>query len=215
MEKLKIVRSLVVALVVCTGVGQAFGAPTLYNTGVEDDYITVRSAESDELHWVLNGDGQAYVIEPNPAWVDAPDGSAWIGVTRTQETVPVAQYDYSLTFSLTDVAGTKIVLSGLWSSDNNSQIWLNGQNTGYSLDGEFAYLDTEEFVLTTGFVEGENELEFRTWNMPTGEGRLNPNGLLVADLVITQTPVIPAPGAIVLVSLGTCVIGFIRRKGIL
>lgn len=213
MEKLKIVRLLVVALLVCTGVGQAFGAPTLYNTGVEEDFITVRSAGSGELHWLLNGDVQPYVIEPNPAWVAAPAGSAWIGVTPTQETVPVAQYDYSLTFSLTNVAGSNIVLSGLWSSDNNSKILLNGTEMD-SLDGEFAYLGTKSFAITTGFVEGDNVLTFQTWNMPTGEGRLNPNGLLVADLVITQTT-IPAPGAIVLVSLGTCVIGFIRRKGIL
>ncbi len=88
--------------------------------------------------------------------------------------------------------------------------------TGYARPDEMTYASLASFEITSGFVVGGvNTLEFRTVNMPTGAGKINPNGLLVTGLELEMGSAIPAPGAVLLVSLGTCAVGFIRRKGIL
>lgn len=213
MEKLRGVQLLIVAAVTCLVAGQALAVPTIYNTGVDDGGAALPSGTVD-THYTVNG-GDAVATVRHPAWVAAPAGSMWIGSELSSVTVPTdVPYIYATTFELEPLEGTIVSLSGSWSVDNTGEIWLNGAFTGISLDTELSYTSLHNFVITDGFFEGLNTLEFRTNNLPNEVGA-NPNALLVAGLVVTQNPVIPAPGAIVLASLGTCVIGFIRRKGIL
>ncbi len=218
MDKLWNVRLLAVAVVTCVVASQAMAVPSIYNTGVNDFGVALSNGDID-THYTLTGVGgpAAITTARHPAWVAEPAGSRWIAPQEypANVTAPVDTWTYSTTFELTDLANTIVTLSGSWASDNESEILLNGNPTGFSRLYEFAYTSIEDFVITTGFQEGTNTLSFVVTNLESPTGGLNPTGLLVANLVLTQRPIVPAPGAVVLVSLGTCVIGFIRRKGIL
>lgn len=219
MEKIRFARLLAVTVLVCVVAGQAMAVPSIYNTGVDNGGGALAVGTADPHFSVVlpdNTAGTAVVIQPHPEWVAAPAGSRWIGVSESALGVdPVGSYVYTQTFTLVDLQPDTIVkLSGSWSTDNTSEIWLNGSFTGFARLDEFAYKSLADFEITTGFVEGLNTLEFRTVNLEAGPGP-NPNGLLVANTRLIQVSPVPAPGAVLLVSLGTCAVGFIRRKGIL
>jgi hypothetical protein len=219
MEKLRSVRLLAVAVVTCLVAGQAMAVPSIYNTGVNDLGVALSNGDIDTHYTLTTGSGGPATITTtrHPAWVAEPAGSMWIAPQAypANVTAPIETWTYNTTFELADLTDTIVTLSGSWASDNESVILLNGNPTGYSRLIEFAYTSIEDFVITDGFQTGTNTLTFVVTNYVSPTGGLNPTGLLVANLLITETPTIPAPGAIVLASLGTCVIGFIRRKGIL
>ncbi|MGE5294775.1 MAG: hypothetical protein ACM3VT_08090 [Solirubrobacterales bacterium] len=218
MEKFRGIRLLIVAAVALMAAGQVLAVPSIYNTGVDDTGTALPNGAID-THWALTGPGGPAAVATirHPAWVAEPAGSMWIAPEEypANVTAPIATWTYSTTFELADLTGTNVTLSGSWASDNASQILLNGNPTGFSRLYEFAYTSLEDFVITSGFQAGTNTLSFMVENYVSPTGGLNPTGLLVANLLVTQTPVVPVPGAIVLASLGTCVIGYIRRRGIL
>lgn len=218
MEKLRIARLLAVGLVVCAIAGQAMAVPSIFNTGVDGFGVVLPDGASD-THWALvlpdNSSVQPIATAPNPAWVAAPADSKWIGPASSLTTVALGSYNYTLSFAIDEPGLIPVKLSGSWSTDNSSEIYFNGVFID-ARPAEKTYESLKDFEITSGFITGGgmNTLEFRTVNMPTGEGQINPNGLLVA-LELEMGPAIPAPGAVLLVSLGTCAVGFIRRKGIL
>lgn len=216
MEKLRVIQLLAVAVVTCVFAGQAMAVPSIYNTGVDNGGVALSSG-ADDTHYALTAAGytQAIAVDTHPAWVAAPAGSMWIGPAQSWVTVPVQSYDYTMTFEVATLVNTVVTLSGSWSTDNTGEIWLNGSDTGIARTIEMSYQTLEDFLITDGFVPGTNTLVYKTQNMAGGANGANPNGLLVANLLLTQTSNVPAPGAIMLVSLGTCAIGFVRRRGIL
>ncbi|MEN6338054.1 MAG: PEP-CTERM sorting domain-containing protein [Phycisphaerales bacterium] len=56
-------------------------------------------------------------------------------------------------------------------------------------------------------------IRFEVTNNPPQDGP-NPTALLVTNFGLTAYPV-PVPGALLLAGLGSCVIGYVRRRGIL
>jgi hypothetical protein len=162
----------------------------LFNTGV-DDYGTVQSLHSAELHYAVTGAASAAYVTPlvyhsedEPAWVTAPAGSAWIGPNQTDSTWsrdPIGTYQYTVLFTLDlsayDPASVRI--AGDWASDNAGEIWLNGQYAGFN-KAEWGFAQLDHFELGGSFVSGINTLEFRVTNQILGGP--NPSGLLVANL---------------------------------
>jgi hypothetical protein len=106
--------------------------PGLLNTGV-DDAGTPRSIGSTELHWSLSGPTgtSVFIIAPNPGWVVAPAGSAWIGPASGTVSHPLGLYVYSLSFDLTGIDISTLSISGRYTSDNNGEIFLNGVSKGF------------------------------------------------------------------------------------
>ncbi len=185
----------------------------LYNTGV-NDAGQVLPLQSQELHYSVSGaTTMSYVVPKVSQWVAAPSGSAWIGPNPTASNWPLdptGMYYYKLSFSLSAVEASNLQISGLWSGDDTSEIWVNNQYTGLHIENWGAFVNLNHFLLQGQFVEGMNTLEFRVLNVyqaqyPNG----NPTGLLVAGL---SAEVVPEPATATLVGLGIASLVVFRRR---
>lgn len=132
-------------------------------TGVTDPNYTITASPS--------GAAPAITAAPNPAWTPNISTADWINPAGTGfVNSPAGSYTYQTTFTL---SGTEdpatAMLSGMWSSDNNSCIWLNGVNTNQCI-GAGALTSLNPFSITSGFVSGTNTLAFVVNNIdgPTG-----------------------------------------------
>ncbi|MCX7866843.1 hypothetical protein [Limisphaera sp. VF-2] len=198
-------NSLVVAMLLGIGVcidTRAISVSGLYNTGV-DDSGQVIPLHAAELHWVVQGPVDTVYRVPivyhspgHQAWVTPPEGSAWIGPNPTESTWPhdpPGLYTYKLEF-IVDLGGIDpqtLTLVGRWASDNWSEIWFNGEDTGYARD-LWGFVDLQWFSIQGGFLDGVNTLVVKVLNQEWGG---NPTGLLVSDLQIIQGGLpIPPPG---------------------
>ncbi len=186
------------------------GVTGLYNTGTAgvgnaDPYYTLTLAP--------NVGSTAVGINKHSAWVGAPAGSEWIGPSVSAYTDPVGWYHYALDFQIEDVVLSSVVVTGRWSVDNSGEIWLNGEYAGIAKGNTSAdsreYRTLDAFTIDSGFQTGLNTLEFRVFNIAGSGG--NPTSLLVSDLGASAT-VVPAPGALLLGSLGMAMAGWMKRR---
>ncbi len=208
-------KKLILVAIVCACISSSALADItgLYNTGSAgvgnaDPYYTLTS--------VPGGASTAIGIAAHSAWVAAPTDSLWIGPTASSVTDPVGWYHFELDFNIEDVILSSVVLTGKWSIDNSGEIWLNGAYTGFAKGNTIAdtqeYKTLDNFTITSGFQDGLNTLEFRVYNIAGSGG--NPTALLVSDLAAEAT-VVPAPGAILLGSLGISLAGWMKRRRML
>lgn len=203
-------KSILVAVVCACVSSSAFaGVSGLHNTGSAGIGV---ADPSYTLITVPSGDSTAEGIAPHAAWITPPDGSLWIGPTTSSVTDPQGWYTYRLTFTIDGIDPSRVTLTGQWSVDNSGQIWLNGNDTGIAkgdtITDTHEYKTLNSFEIASGFRAGDNTLDFRVYNFGGASG--NPTSLLVSNLCGTAT--VPAPGAILLGSLGTAFVGWMRRR---
>ena len=95
---------------------------------------------------------------------------------------------------------SKIQVAGLWATDNSAELWFNGSYTGFN-KFEWGFTRLDPFLISGGFVDGVNTIEFRVLNFsypqyPSG----NPTGLLVAGLTAVDDGSLtlprPEPGSV-------------------
>jgi len=153
-----------------------------------------------------------FAVEKHPNWVVPGDNARWIGPKPFEPTLSDADgwYIYELKFNITGTAPSNVSINGKWATDNSGEIWLNGVLMAAMGGTDSAYVgfaSLADFALTSGFVSGQNTLQFKVYNFPQVEG--NPTGLLVTDM---GAVVVPAPGAILLGVMGTSMVGWLRRR---
>ena len=217
MKSTKINMILAAATLVSFAASQASGQILgLYNTGV-DDLGQVLPIGTIDPHYQVSGEASVAYVIPLPTtpggfpWVPAPAGSAWIGPNPNDPwpNDPEGDYHYvlSVTFNLTSAQAASASVSGLWASDNSTQLYLNGADTGFNTDlNEFSTLAS--FDVTSGFVVGVNNLDFVVNNAEGGFNGGNPSGLLVADMSAQFSPV-PEPSTTAMSCLATILAGVI------
>lgn len=177
----------------------------LYPTGVSDSGSVLGTGTLDP-HYDLSGPaGPAIARSTDVAWTAPPSGSKWIGPSNTNND-PQGTYSYIITFDLTGLDPSTAAITGRWTSDNDSEIFLNSTATGLATtrpQDPFRRLEPT-FTLDDGFVFGINTLEFRVWN---GGG---PTALLVSTLSGHAEP-IPEPSTALLLAFGLTGLALFRR----
>ncbi len=169
------------------GVSRGASITGLFNTGVNAFGIVLPDGTNDP-HYSVTGPLTVAVVtprfeQPNDSWLLPPPGSAWIcPLSANPPWGPEGAYTYRLTFDLTGLDPATASIAGQLASDNATQIYLNGTDTGFSNSGT-EYSALAPFTITNGFLATTNTLEFRVTNGFLG--RDNPTGLLVANLAGT------------------------------
>jgi hypothetical protein len=191
---------------------------TIFNTGVDATGAPLPGGSPDP-HYIMAASpvgtvppGTVLAGAPIPPWVDNTDSSKWIGPNNDAAGQgPPGTYDFVTTFDLTGLVPSSVVITGLWSVDNDTaEIYLNGQATGNPQVGSFPELTPFEISAALGdtFLPGVNTLRFSFVNQPPGN---NPAGLRVEALVAYGYP-IPEPSTVGMAVLGGLLLLLACRK---
>ena len=150
-----------------------------------------------------------YAVYPG-SWVGNTVASQWIGpavdIVEPSDPTWAGDYSYELTFDMTGLDPLSAVITGKWSSDNGSQILLNGVSTGATI-GSTGYSALAPFTITAGFAPGINTLTFVVHNLGSNPPLdPNPTGVQVTDLQGTAN-VIPEPATLAVWSILALTVG--------
>ena len=199
----------------------AFGdSVTIFNTGESSGGPALATGHTDSHYSLISAPTgvtlAAITTVPNAAWTANTATADWISPGSSgNSSWPVGNYDYQTTFDLTGDIPSTASLSGLWTSDNQGCIFLNGTSTG-DCTGGAAFGSLQSFSITSGFISGVNTLDFVIVN---GGG---PTGVIAefsgATVSSSSNPppvgsVVPEPSTLVLV--GTSLVGLcggLRKK---
>ncbi len=172
----------------------------LFNTGVEESAKVLPGAPGDP-HWELLESAdrlypnpQTYTFSWGPShWLTNGTASRWISPWDGAQ-LQAGAYVYRTRFLLSDLDPSTAELSGQWLADSQgTEIRLNGVSK--VLGAGASPSSWTAFLITNGFVLGENTLDFVTSN-----ASLKPGGIRVElrGVALQRTPAAPiitfAPG---------------------
>lgn len=190
----------------------------LYDTGVDASGASLAGGSVDP-HYTL-GSGSAIVVNegfPIPPWLDysAPNGdSRWVSINSSGGGGTDASYTYVTTFTVGSAAG--LTLSGKWSGDNDSDVFLNGNLIGHQnfSDGGLNSFQHYNSFNTSLLANGVNTLEFVVHNgyVPAQGGDAGPFGLRVESLSVVPEPTTVIAGALLLLPFGASTIRSLRKR---
>jgi hypothetical protein len=206
----------------------AAGAATitgLYNTGVDAGGVALATFGGIDTHYSIIatdapnfGLGTAITYE-HPSYADGDADSKWIsGRADGQTGAGSSHTTYRTSFSLTGLNPFTAFISGLWGTDNEGEIFLNGVSTGITLtgttpgvlDGTDAdnFTSLHAFSISSGFQAGLNTLDFVI--LDTGP----PSAMRVDNLSGTAA-VVPEPAtwALMILGFGSAGATLRRRRG--
>jgi hypothetical protein len=202
---------LVLALVLCPATQAAAGSIPLFNTGAG-----IAEGQKD-THWSLvSGPGcplgncsvYAMITDAYPAPKYGPqnnDVSKWLQpFSGNNDMAEGGYYTFRTTFSLEGLDPATASIAGRISSDNNTEVFLNGVSMG-AISGPQAFLTWTAFAITSGFVNGLNTLDFVVYNIPAAPGSRNPVSLRVE--MDGNATVVPEPASLALLVSGLSALG--------
>ena len=143
-----------------------------YNTGVNDFHQLLSPGSADPHYELLlnpSGTGtQPKVVQNNylfGAWMANDAVSQWIGPKVDGTGAYYTNYHYRLTFRV--CCTNDVIIHGQWAVDNAAAMLLNGNPTPVAtLPGEVwnNFAKWHPFSINSGFVQGQNTLDFWVTN---------------------------------------------------
>jgi autotransporter-associated beta strand protein len=147
----------------------------LFNTGVDDNRNLLDGGDRD-YHYALgvNPDGEAFfvVVDTNAivmqAWLADSAVSQWISPRSDGNGYAGSTaYDYQVKFTLP--CTNDVIITGRWAADNSGSIMLNSNSIAdpvgrLSGNAGTNFSTWHAFTITSGFVAGENTLDFWVTN---------------------------------------------------
>lgn len=184
---------------------------TVHNTGVDAGDTVVAMGETTHF-WTLAAQpaGAGLTLGANPVRFKHPSyfadtaTSAWVAGTGNGVDNVVGSFAYELVVDLTGFDPDSAVISGIFGTDNDGSIALNG-NAPAATTAFAGFGAPTAFTFTDGFVSGLNTL---TVAFNNGGG---PTAFHVQFSTATASPV-PLPGALGLLAGGIAGLGFLRRR---
>ncbi len=160
--------------------------PALYNTGQNDAGLPLAAGATDPHYQLVTNPDSAstsavvhddiFPVDPNGPWLANTATSQWLSSRPDSLEAAGGDYVYRTTVDLTGRDLSRVRLAGRWSSDNSSQIRVNGATT-VSVTGVEHFFFWTPFTLdstTAQFVNGVNTIDFIVNNAASG-----PTGLRV------------------------------------
>jgi hypothetical protein len=206
--------SVALAGVAILGGSRADAAPIIvHNTGVDatDALVPVGGVAA---FWTLasapvgatEAIGSFTYEHRNPAYAANTAVSQWVSPSPSGDASVFGDFFYETVFDLTGFEASTAVVSGLFSSDNNGLIRLNGGAPVVTLD-DFSFKSMHAFTFTSGFLPGLNVIQVGVRNIG------NPTAFHV-QFTETAARRVPEPGSMLLLSLGLLALRLTRRSSI-
>ncbi|MEW5685655.1 MAG: PEPxxWA-CTERM sorting domain-containing protein [Pseudomonadota bacterium] len=204
------------AMVLSCGAAQAATISGLYNTGVDDAGVALAGGNGVvDTHYLIASNAPGYFNKPavtyyNGAYLADDADSRWVSLDAdgVPDSAPNGSTtSYGFLFDLTGFDLSTVVISGGFAADNAAGISLNGFEINLVANG---YTALTPFLLTTGFREGINTLEFTVLDFGA------PTALRVDNLVgrgeLLSSGAIPEPGTWALMIAGFGLAGCALRR---
>ncbi len=185
---------------------------SLYSTGVDRDDVPLLPGEIDSHYLVSSNDFTVSSNRPFVQWTNAMEftwfdqtngATRWIGIDPSNHLAAsilgTTAYTYRVLFNLRGIQTNAILSGWLAGDDKILATRLNGRDVGLAV-GPPATNGFVFFTLSSGFTNGQNQLEFLLDNGDNGSGT-SAHGFRVQFAPgALETPVVtfddlPAPGA--------------------
>jgi hypothetical protein len=209
----------IMALVNAAPGAQAATITGLFNTGLNASSTLMNNGDTGDAHYSLvSVPGSSTNVTraitsaqgfPIPPYIADDSLSRWIGPNNANDLAsPDGVYDFQITFDLTGLNPSTANILGLWASDDDSIIKLNGAATGNSVGGSSPYAAFKSFSILSGFVAGINTLDFivTNENCPSCGAAGNPAALRV-EFTSGTAVATPLPAALPLFATGLSALG--------
>ena len=217
LKNVLLVNSIAAAFLLAGPPSQAAAITTLFNTGVDSGGVALTNG-APEIHYSFrstpDGPNTARVETdvngyPSGFWMGDSTTSAWIGpVGNADLSGSPGDYDYKISFGIFGLDPLSASIMGRWATDDNGiDILINGKST-HQVSGSFSVFSS--FAITSGFVSGQNTLDFIVHNIsgPTGL-RVEMSGTADALGAVPE----PATWAIMLLGFGALGVALRMSRG--
>ncbi len=193
---------------------------TIFNTGLDNLGALLPQGSIDPHYALLISADPAFpgpstiVSSIPPVYVPNSSISQWISLDADNTQLvgyAVGIYTYETTFDLAGFDANSAVLTGRFAADDIAQIFLNGQDTGFST-GPGGWTTFHLFSAASGFTAGINSLQFVVNNDGGG-----PSGLRVevsgeADFEAPPATDVPEPSTLPVLCTALAAIVYLRRR---
>jgi hypothetical protein len=207
------------ALAVAAGSSEAATITGLFNTGTDTSNVALVGGDGlvDSHYSILSSTsagfagGQA-VTYFNTSYVANDADSRWISISADGNPGHNTTV-YRTTFNLSGFNAGTAQLTGLWASDNNASILLNGAATGWTLPANgTSFFFLHQFTISSGFVAGVNHLDFEVTDVGPPTALRVDSIAGTAALAPPSTPGVPEASTWALMILGFGAAGAMLRR---